>query len=130
DRPFKVTQTEMLPDKFQPGSDDAANLVRHFRNLQILISAEDDATWVQRIKRDYDNSFQTALYYLAEPTRPPLGQAIRNEYDRMLPLAQQAYRYVSIFYQFGISIDLELLARSLNRSYEDFINSVYNPASL
>jgi tetratricopeptide (TPR) repeat protein len=48
----------------------------------------------------------------------------------MLPLAQLAYRYVSIFYQFGIPIDLELLARSLNHSYEEFVNSVYDPASL
>jgi len=84
---------------------------------------------VKRIETEYQNSFQTALYYLAEPTRPPLSQSIKSEYDRLTPLAKEAYRYVCILYQFGISLDLELLARSLGRSYEDFIESVYDPAS-
>jgi DNA replication protein DnaC/tetratricopeptide (TPR) repeat protein len=129
ERPIKIAHTQMLPDKLD-GAGESTGILRHFRKLNILVSAEDESNWINRIEKEYDNSFQTALYYLAEPTRPPLAQAIRSEYDRMPPLAQTAYRYVSIFYQFGIPIDLELLARSLNHSYEDFVNSVYDPASM
>ena len=130
DRPVRVAHTHVLADEFRADLDEPAELLHHLRSINILSSAEDDADWVSRIERDYDNSFQTALYYLAEPTRPPLSQAIRNEYDQMDSLSQQAYRFVSLFYQFGIPIDLELLARSLNCSYEKFVTSVYDPASI
>ena len=130
DRPVKVAHSQILLDRFHSAGSEPSDLLHHLRKIDILISAEDYASWMRRIEKEYDNSFQTTLYYLAEPTRPPLAQAIRSEYDRMLPLAQLAYRYVSIFYQFGIPIDLELLARSLNHSYEDFVNSVYDPASM
>jgi tetratricopeptide (TPR) repeat protein len=130
DRPIKLAHSLLLPDKLDVASGESAALLRHLRMLGIFISAEDDPDWVRRIEAEYDNSFQTALYYLAEPTRPPLAQAIRSEYDRLMPLAKCAYRYMSIFYQFGIPIDLELLARSLNHSYDDFVGSVYDPASM
>jgi len=130
DRPVRVAHTYLLPDKFRADLGEPDQLLRHLRSINILISAADDADWVRRIEKEYDNSFQTALYYLAEPTRPPLSQAIRNEFDRMNSLSQQAYRFVSLFYQFGIPIDLELLARSLKHSYEEFVTAVYDPASI
>ena len=103
-------------------------LIRHLRGLDVLVSAHEDSYWEARISREFDNSFATTLYQLAEPTRPPLTKAIRDEYEKLSPLAKQAYRYVCIFYQFGIPIDLELLARSLGCSYERFIESVYDQA--
>ena len=130
DRPVRVADTQILSDKCRSDLGEPVALLRHLRSINILLSAEDDDYWVRRIEKEYDNSFQTSLYYLAEPTRPPLTQAIRSEYDRMDPIAQQAYRFVSFFYRFGISIDLELLARSLNHSYEEFTTSVYDPASI
>jgi len=104
-------------------------LVRHLRGLDVLVSAYADNYWEARISREFENSFATALYQLAEPTRPPLTKAIRDEYDKLSPLVKQAYRHVCIFYQFGIPIDLELLARSLGCSYERFTDSVYDPAT-
>jgi tetratricopeptide (TPR) repeat protein len=130
DHPIKTVGNTSLPDMLAAEKSEPILLIKHLRSLGVLVSPRADEYWEQLIKDEYDNSFQTALYYLAEPTRPPLSSSIRDEYDRLMPLAKQAYRYVCIFYQFGLPLDLELLARSLQRSYEDFVSSVYDPASL
>ena len=130
EHPFKPVSTIPLPDDLARERDEPASLVRHLRSLGVLLSPHDDSYWVDQVNREYQNSFQTTLYYLAEPTRPPISQSIRSEFDRLMPLAKRAYRHVSIFYQFGIPLDLELLARSLACSYEEFIDSVYDPASI
>lgn len=105
-------------------------MIRHLRRLEVLVSSQDDKYWQTRIGREYENSFATTLYQLAEPTRPPLSKAIRDEYDKLSPLAKEAYRYICAFYQYNIPLDLELLARSLGCSYERFVESVYDPATV
>jgi tetratricopeptide (TPR) repeat protein len=130
DRKVKVDSEITVPDKFDAqDEDEVKRLVDHLRRLEVLISAHEDEYWLRQAKQRYDNSFSTTLYHLAEPTRPPITQAIKSEFDRLVPLAKDAYRHVCAFYQFGIPLDLELLARSLGCSYEDFQGSVYDPAS-
>jgi tetratricopeptide (TPR) repeat protein len=119
-----------VSDSLDTNASEPLALVRHLRGLDVLVSSQADNYWEARIAREYDNSFATTLYQLAEPTRPPLTKAIRDEYDKLSPLAKQAYRYVCAFYQFSIPLDLELLARSLGCSYERFIESVYHPATI
>jgi len=130
EHPVKVAHSMYLPDDLAVDQSEPELLIRHLRSLEVFVSPQDNDYWRNRIKVEYQNSFQTTLYFLAEPTRPPLLLSIRSEYERLMPLAQQAYRYVCIFYQFGLPLDLELLARSLGRSYDEFIASVYDPASL
>lgn len=128
--PPKVTDELILSDSFSNDSKENIDLIRHLRSIDVLLSSHDDQYWSRRIKSEYENSFVTTLYYLAEPTRPPLAQSIRNEYDRLVELARDAYRYVCIFYQFGIHLDIELLARALGCSYELFKKNIYDPASI
>ncbi|MEN6428813.1 MAG: SIR2 family protein [Phycisphaerales bacterium] len=130
DHLLNVTEEVRLSDTLSKPDKESLKLVRHLRAIGVLLSAQDDQYWVGRIEAEYENSFLSTLYYLAEPTRPPLAQAIRNEYDRLMPLARDAYRYVCVFYQFGIHLDLELLARALGCSYESFVGSVYDPATV
>ncbi len=125
---IKASAVVPVPDDLRPN--EAVPLLKHLRSLGVLVSAHDDSYWLERIRSEYQSSFQTTLYYLAEPTRPPLSESIRNEFERLTPLAKEAYRYVCALYQFGIPLDLELLARSLGRSYDDFLASVYDPASI
>jgi len=129
DHPLDIAEQVRLSDSLSKPDNEGLNLIRHLRTMEVLLSAHDDHYWLEKIEAEYDNSFLSTLYYLAEPTRPPLAQAIRNEYDRLMPLARDAYRYVCIFYQFGIHLDLELLARALGCSYDLFIGSVYDPAA-
>ena len=110
--PIKVESTLSLPDQLE-SADEATLLVKHLRNLKVLESAQDDEYWVNKIKTEFENSFWDTLYHLAYPARPPLTLAVRNEYDRLLPIAQTAYRYICVFYEFD-ALDLELLARSLH----------------
>jgi len=130
EQPLSHVTEVAVSDTLDTGASESLALVRHLRGLEVLISGQEDSYWEARISREYDNSFATTLYQLAEPTRPPLTEAIRDEYENLSPLAKQAYRYVCTFYQFGIPIDLELLARSLGCSYERFIESVYDPATV
>ncbi|MBN1514629.1 MAG: SIR2 family protein [Phycisphaerae bacterium] len=116
-------------DDLDSAAGEQVALVRHLRQLEVLVSSHSDAAWQARIDRDYENSFATTLYQLAEPTRPPLNKAIRDEYEKLSPLAKQAYRYICVFYQYNIPLDLELLARSLGCSYDRFMESVYDPAT-
>ncbi len=127
---IKTAACISVSDDLSIEQNESSLIIAHFRSLGVFVSSQEDSYWTKRIDVDYQNSFQTTLYYLAEPTRPPLLQSIVNEYDRLSPLAQQAYRHVCMFYQFGIPLDLELLARSLGRSYADFTESVFNPASI
>ena len=127
--PIKVSSIITINDELE-SDEETESLLQHLRSLGVFESAQDNNYWISHIKSEYENSFWNTLYYLAEPTRPPLILAVRSEYDRLTPLAQTAYRYICIFYQFGIPLDLELLARSLHHSYDEFVQSVYDPASL
>jgi len=129
DYPLKVDSTITIPDELE-SEKEAEELIDHLRMLGILESAQDNEYWINIIKTEFENSFWDTLYHLVHPARPPLTLSVRNEYDRLVPVAQVAYQYICAFYQFGVPLDLELLARSLHRSYEEFIQSVYDPASL
>jgi tetratricopeptide (TPR) repeat protein len=124
-----VDETILIPDQFE-GDEETEALIGHLRSLHFLESAQDNQYWVNQVKTQYENSFWNTLYHIAYPTRPPLTQCIRNEYDQLNPIAKIAYRYICVFYQYSVPIDLELLARSIHRSYEEFTKSVYDPASL
>ena len=123
-----LQDTQIIPDKFDSHTE-ASELINHLINIKILPATHDIDYWVSRIRRDYENSFWNTLYHLVEPTRPPLLKAVKDEYDNLLDIAKRAYSYICLFYRFGIPLDLELLARALDCSYEVFVNSVYSPAS-
>ena len=129
DIPIKVEAIYNLPDQFED-DEEAELLIKHIRRIGVLESAQNNEYWLNLVKTDYEYSFWNTLYYLADPTRPPLTQSVCNEYDRLLSVAQIAYRYICSFYRFGVPLDLELVARSLHRSYAEFVQSVYDPASL
>ena len=118
DEKLPVARSVLLEDLFSESDNEAERLLLHLRKIEVFESVQDDDYWIRKISSDYEGSFWSTLYALVEPTRPPLSLSIRNEYDQLPPLAQSAYRYVCIFYKFKISLDLELLARSLNCSYE------------
>ncbi|MEE8187086.1 MAG: SIR2 family protein [Nitrososphaerales archaeon] len=127
---FKVDREIQVTDKVDFEREEPQRLVTHLRQLGVLRSAQDDEYWTEKISSEWDESFFTAVYNLAEPTRPPLSLAIRNEYDQLSSLAKAAYKYVCIFFKYGLSLDLELLVRSLGSTYEEFIEKIYDPASL
>lgn len=129
ERPAKVTAGLSLSDRLDDDGIELVDLVHHLRKLEVLVSSQSDGYWVARASKEYEMSFSTTLYYLAEPTRPPLTEAIQNEYEHLSPIARRAYQHVCGFYQFGIPLDLELLARALGCSYADFVESVFDPAS-
>jgi len=129
EHPISTTAKIRVSDLLDITAGEPNDLITHLRKLGVLVSSQDNKYWQMRIAREYENSFATTLYQLAEPTRPPLNKAIIDEYVKLSPLAKQAYQFVCVFYQYSIPLDLELLARSLGHSYEHFIDAVYDSAT-
>lgn len=130
EQPISAAAEVSVSDRLDITAGEPVDLINHLRRLGVLVSSQNDTYWQARIEHEYENSFATTLYQLAEPTRPPLNKAIIDEYGKLSPIAKQAYQFVCVFYQYNIPLDLELLARSLGCSYERFVESVYAPATL
>ena len=97
-------------------------LVTHLHQIGFLLAAS--TSWEDHIKNSLEDSFFASIYELVDPSKRPLNAVIQNQYMSLAPLSQDAFRYVCAFHQFNIPMNLELLVRSLNCSYEDFYTSV------
>lgn len=117
----------LLPD--QLSHEEQADLLWHLRHLDILKTAQTDEYWLERISDRWECSFLTTLYMLVEPTRPPLERSIGDELARLKPIAKSAYKRVCVVNQFGLSVNMELLVRSMGTTYDEFIDGVYDQQS-
>ncbi len=80
--------------------------------------------WDDIIQRNFENSFFATIYTLVHPSRKPLNEIIRDQYQNLTDLTQDAFRYICCFHQFNLPINLELLVRSLKCPYDDFHSEV------
>jgi hypothetical protein len=76
--------------------------------------------WETIISRNYANSFFATFYSLVHPSRKPLDEIIRDQFNNLSFAGQQAFLNICCFSQFNSTINIELLVRSLQISYEDF----------
>lgn len=127
--PVRAFETVEVPHQLQefPDNSEYAHLTAHLKSIGILSDAE--LPLVRGSVPEHFDGFWDAVYFLVEPARPPLDLAVRSEYDRLPPLAQDAYRKVSIFFQYGVPLDLEWLARALRTAYDQFVEQIYSPAA-
>lgn len=78
------------------------------------------ARWEDLISKTYSNSFFATFYSLVHPSRKPLDEIIRDQFNGLSELAKEAFVNICCFSQFNIPINIELLVRSLEISYDDF----------
>lgn len=76
--------------------------------------------WEDLISKDYSNSFFATFYSLVHPSRRPLDDIIKDQFNSLSDFAQEAFLNICCFSQYNISINIELLVRSLDISYEQF----------
>ena len=76
--------------------------------------------WEDIIFKSYSNSFFATFYSLVHPSRKPLDDIIRDQFNCLSDSAREAYLNICCFSQFNIPLNIELLVRSLEISYEDF----------
>jgi hypothetical protein len=88
-----------------------------------FIQAKNDS-FIEKIKEEYDSSFFATIYSLVHPTKKPLNEIIKDQYNGLNNLSKNAFEYICCFSQFNIPINIEWLVRILNCSYQDFIDEV------
>lgn len=84
------------------------------------------AFWDDIIKKNYDDSFFATIYSLIDPAKKPLNEIIQDQYQKLSPDAQKAFRYICCFHQYNLAINMELLFRALECTYSDFYDNILN----
>jgi tetratricopeptide (TPR) repeat protein len=127
ERNFYLTSVEnsiTLNDKFESSSE-RSNFISHLKSLKIIGSELTDNYLSDLIQKQYHDSFFASMYSLVEPSRPTLDEKISNEYLNLSSMAQKAYLYIASFYQYSLPLPIELLVRTINCSYEQFLSEIY-----
>ena len=120
--PFSLPSEDIYEMSERLTDQERSNLVAHLRQLGFLMAAS--ISWEDYIKNALEDSFFAAIYELVDPAKRPLNAIIQNQYMSLAPLSQNAFRLISAFHQFNLPMNLELLVRSLDCSYDDFYTNV------
>jgi hypothetical protein len=78
----------------------------------------------EKILTDYGSSFFATIYSLVHPSKKPLNEIIKDQYNGLNELSKLAFEFICCFSQFNIPINIEWLVRILDCSYQDFIDDV------
>lgn len=77
-----------------------------------------------RILEEYEKSFFAIIYSYVHPSKKPLNEIIKDQYNHLNELSKKTYQYICCFSQFNIPLNVEWLVRILNCPYQDFIDEV------
>ena len=102
--------------------DEKKRIIDHFYTLGYIQTKE--GSWDDIFDKTFENSYFATIYTLVHPSRKSLNEIIRDQYQNLTDLTQKAFQYICSFHQFNLPINLELLVRSLNCSYEDYLSEV------
>lgn len=82
----------------------------------------------QRISQSNGFSFFGTIYSSVDPSKRPLNKIITDQFEALSQEAKEMFLHVCSFSQYGISINLELLVRSLGGSYTKFFDLIEEKA--
>jgi hypothetical protein len=99
-----------------------SELVNHLYKLDYIRAQ--GTFWGDVIDRTFKRSFFATIYSLVHHSKKPLNEIIRDQYQNLSGVTQTAFRYICLFHQFDLPINLELLVKSLKCSYSDFYSEV------
>jgi len=109
-------------DRFHVGENftvDELRTITDYLYLHGFIPSKSER-WTELIQNSYGNSIFATFYSLVHPSRKPLEEIIRDQFEGLSEIARDAYIDICCFSQFNLPINIELLVRSLNVSYEEF----------
>ncbi|MFH1935820.1 MAG: SIR2 family protein [Pseudomonadota bacterium] len=119
---FRIHEKNVYELDEELNDQEKSKIIDHFSDLgYIQIKG---TFWDDIIEREFENSFFATIYTLVHPSRKPLNEIIRDQYQNLTDLTQDAFRYICCFHQFNLPINLELLVRSLKCPYGDFHTEV------
>jgi len=119
---FRIDEENVYELDEELNDQEKVRIIDHFYNLgYIQIKG---TFWDNYFQRDFENSFFATIYTLVHPSRKPLNEIIRDQYQHLFGLTQRAFRYICCFHQFNLPINLELVVRSIKCPYPDFHTEV------
>jgi hypothetical protein len=119
---FRIPKDDIYELDEALDDDEKPRMVEHLFKLGYI--PNQDAVWENTIQKEFGSSLFATLYSFAHPSRKPLSEIIRNQYEGLSPLTQKAFRNICAFYQFDLGVNLELLVRSLKCGYTGFRDDV------
>lgn len=102
--------------------DEKVRIIEHFYSLEYIQSK--GAYWDELIDLDFENSYFATIYSLVHPSKKPLNEIIKDQYQRLPDLTQKAFKYVCCFHQFDLPIPIELLVRSLRCGWDTLYSEI------
>jgi tetratricopeptide (TPR) repeat protein len=120
--PFRILEENIYELSEQLTDDEKGRIIDHFYNLGYVQTK--GTFWDDIIDRNFENSYFATIYTLVHPSKKPLNEIIRDQYQNLTDLTQKAFQYICSFHQFDLPINLELLVRSLKCAYDDYYSEV------
>lgn len=119
---FRILEECIYELSEQLNNDEKVRIIDHFYNLGYI--QVKGTFWNDLINKEFENSFFATIYTLVHPSRKPLNEIIREQYQKLTDLTQTAFRNICYFHQFNLPMNYELLVRSLKCDHIDFKSEV------
>jgi len=122
--PFNIYEGNIYELSENLSDGEKTRIIEHFYNLGYIKDL--GTSWDSIIDREFGNSYFATIYKLVDPSRKPLEEIIKDQYQELTELTQKAFKFICSFHQYNLPINLELLVRSLKCVYDDFFAQVIN----
>jgi len=96
-------------------------IIQHLSKLGYIAGG---TSWDYIIDREFGNSFFATIYRLVDPSNRPLNKIIRDQYIKLRDEEKRTYCAICSFHRFNLPINIELLVRNLDFSYEHFYKMI------
>ena len=121
DNPISLSERNIFRIEDQPNASELNRLHEHivklgYSNLPPISISSENAE---------DKSFFGTLYTYIHPSRLPLSKIIQDQLQLLSDIERKAFINICLFSQFNISLNQELLVRSLSVGYVEFYNKIY-----
>jgi tetratricopeptide (TPR) repeat protein len=120
--PFQIPEGNIYELSEQLTDDEKVKIIDHLYNQGYIQTK--GVFWDDIIDKDFENSYFATIYTLVHPSKKPLNEIIRDQYQNLTDFTQKAFQYICSFHQFDLPINLELMVRSLKCTYEDYSSDV------
>jgi len=120
--PFRIPEGNIYELSEQLTDDEKGRIIDHLYNLGYVQAK--GVFWDNIIDQSFENSYFATIYTLVHPSKKPLNEIIRDQFQNLTDQTRKAFQYICSFHQFNLPINLELLVRSLKCTYEDYYSEV------
>lgn len=122
--PFKMQKDNIYELNEQLSDSEEERIIEHLYNIGFVQTKGD--FWKSIVETNFDNSYFATIYSLVHPSKKPLNEIIKNQYLNLSEFTQKAFKFICVFHQYDLPVNIELLVRSLKCSYDTFFTEMIN----